>query len=128
MTEPENTVTVEAADFHRNGVGGYGFDVAIVNDPETGRMLVIDFNIGGEDTEYGYTAVLNLDMAAEGNIYMHPEEGRPGTGNNAWRGDRLGDLYRPLIKKAITASRDAAWQASLDRVAKARELREARNA
>lgn len=103
MVEPK----VLATDYHRNGVGGAGFRVSIVQDPENGRMVVIDFSYayGTEDGEemeqpYGYTAVLNLDEAAKGNIYMHPEDGVPKSGGNAWRGDRLGDEYRPLIQRA----------------------------
>lgn len=100
----DNGITVEAVDYHRNGVGGMGYYVAIVTDTTEdggpGRMLVIDFT-GAQDAdyrEYGYTAVLNLDEAANGNVYMHPQDGKPDTGNNAWRGDRLGDRYRGAIK------------------------------
>lgn len=105
----EQTFTVEAADYHRNGIGGQGFYVAIVNDPDEdgdmGRMLVIDFT-GAQDEghqEYGYTAVLNLDKAFDGNIYMFPSKDKPGTGDNAWRGDRLGDKYRAAIKAEVEA-------------------------
>lgn len=105
--------------YHRNGVGAVGFRVSIVQDPEHGRMLVIDFchEYGTPEweemeREYGYTAVLNLDEAAKGNIYMFPEPGKPDTGWNAWRGDRLGDQYRPLIQKVA----DEQYQALLARI------------
>lgn len=98
MAQAEQDFTVEAADYHRNGIAGAGFFVGIVNDEETGRMLVINF-----PDEYGTTAVLNLDEAQKGNIYMHPEEGKPGTGNNAWRGDRLGHKYNKAIAAAVEA-------------------------
>lgn len=88
---------VEQVDYHRNGIGGNGFAVAIVDDPDVGRALVIDFNTDGDD--YGYTAVLNLDEAHKGNIYMFPDEEH--AGNNAWRGDVVGDRLRPLIREAL---------------------------
>ena len=93
---------VEQVDYHRNGIGGAGFAVAIVDDPEVGRALVIDFNVDDNDEEhgdYGYTAVLNLDEAHKGNIYMFPDEEH--AGNNAWRGDVVGDRLRPLIREAL---------------------------
>lgn len=93
---------VLATDYHRNGVGGEGFRVSIVQDDEYGRMLVVDFSYAhgtDEGAKYGYTAVLNLDEAARGNIYMFPEIDIPNSGGNAWRGDRMGDQYRPLITK-----------------------------
>jgi len=111
------SITVEAVDYHRNGVGGEGFVVAIVNDPENGRMLVIDFN-HDEGADYGYTSVLNLDKAAEGNIYMYPQRGKPNTGDNAWRGDALGDRYRPAIKEA----KEEAWEETLARLREQREV------
>lgn len=97
----EQNFTVEAADYHRNGISGMGFHVAIINDEDKGRMLVIDF-----PDDNGYTAVLNLDKASKGNIYMYPEPGKPGTGGNAWRGDVLGDKYREAIKAEVQAGYD----------------------
>lgn len=97
---------VKEVDHHRNGVGGVSFYVAIVEDDENGRMLVIDF----DSDEYGHTAVLNLDKAAAGNIYMFEVEGRVGTGGNAWRGDRLGDEYREAIKSLYQAQYDALFR------------------
>jgi hypothetical protein len=91
------------ADWHRNGVAGAGFSVAIVDDPTEGRMLVIDFS-AEEDADYGYTAVLNLDKAASGNIYMFGTNEH--AGGNAWRGDVLGDIYRPLVRAALDAKRE----------------------
>lgn len=107
-------IKVLESDYHRNGVGGEGFYVSIVDDPAFGRMLVIDFSYEHRPRKpkqaykewkaeeeynppYGFTAVLNLDEAATGNIYMFGNEGH--LGGNAWRGDRLGDTYRPLIKE-----------------------------
>ena len=115
---------VVETDFHRNGICGEGFRVSIVEDGEHGRMLVVDFNpdfergkVENYDQTYGYTAVLNLDKAAEGNIYMFPDNRRPGTGNNAWRGDVLGDVYRPLIRAMADAkyeAQSARWKSELE--------------
>lgn len=100
-----NEINVQHVDFHRNGVGGEGFMVAIVDHPEHGRMLVVDFGYDATtwtDDNWGHVAVLNLDQAADGNIYMHPKNGQPG--NNAWRGDRVGaDEIRPLMKAKYDA-------------------------
>lgn len=98
-------IKIEAVDFHRNGVGGEGFMVAIAEHPEYGRMLVVDFGYDAEtwnDDNWGHVAVLNLDQATAGNIYMHPANGQPG--GNAWRGDVVGaGEIRPLMKAKYDA-------------------------
>jgi hypothetical protein len=73
-------------------------------------MLVIDFDTdeSNRDENRGYTAVLDLDMAASGNIHMRPRLTEalrvvPGTGDNTWRGDVLGDAYRADIRAAVEA-------------------------
>ena len=100
---------VEHVDWHRNGISGQGFYVAIVDDPEGGRMLVIDFGSDDEecDEHRNCVAVLNIDKAAEGNIYMHPQAGVDNSGGNAWRGDRIGAEYIPSIR----AKQDEKWDA-----------------
>lgn len=93
MTDSTTTApAVIAADYHRNGVGGVGFFVGLVDDPDGGRMLIITF--GGDDDEM-YTAALNVDQAAAGNIFMFPTDGVGG--GNAWRGDRYAATYRQAI-------------------------------
>lgn len=96
MNGPE----VEAVDYHRNGIAGQGFTVGIINDPIEGRMLVIDF--GSSDPEANQhsacVAVLNLDMAAAGNIFMHARPEIENSGGNAWRGDVMGAEYTPLMR------------------------------
>ena len=78
-----------AADYHRNGIAGEGFYVGIIRDDDLSRKLVITF----PDEDGGiYTAVLDLDEAHRGNIYMHPDPDTPETGHNAWRGDHYHDL------------------------------------
>lgn len=102
MTAPK----VIEQDFHRNGVGGAGFHVAIIEHPEHGRMLVVDFGLETEshlDHDWPYVAVLNLDQAAAGNIYMHPTNGQPG--GNAWRGDSLSGEFRPVMRDRQNAER-----------------------
>ena len=86
-----------AADYHRNGISGTGFYVGLVEEKGR-RMLVITFN--GEPE---CTAVLDVDQAAAGNIYMHPAEGQPG--GNAWRGDHYADLA-PELAQVVTARFD----------------------
>jgi hypothetical protein len=91
-------------DHHRNGIDGASFTVAIIDDPIDGRMLVIDFSYrteAGQLRDAGHIAVLNLDQATAGNIYMHPHDPHPG--GNAYRGDYLAMRYRPLIEAAMEA-------------------------
>lgn len=98
-------IKVEHVAFHRNGIGGESFMVAIAEHPEYGRMLVVDFGLDAEtwtDDNWGTIAVLNLDQAAEGNIYMFPKNGQPG--GNAWRGDIVGaGEIRPLMRARFDA-------------------------
>ena len=93
-------IEIEHVAYHRNGVGGEGFMVAIAQHPEYGRMLVVDFGYDAKtwtDDNWGHVAVLNLDRAADGNIYMFPKNGQPG--GNAWRGDVVGaGEIRPLMR------------------------------
>lgn len=99
--------SIEVTDvaYHRNGVGGEGFMVAIAQHPEYGRMLVVDFGYDAKthsDDNWGHVAVLNLDQAADGNIYMHPNNDQPG--GNAWREDVVGaGEIRPLLKAKYDA-------------------------
>ena len=102
------------AAYHRNGVGGAGFYVAIVRtdglDDHSGeQFLCIDFTGDRNDSDSagydpGMFAVLNLGMLCNGNIGMSPIRNPDtgvvieGTGGNAWRGaDRWGhDLHVPI--------------------------------
>lgn len=116
--EQDTQFTVEAVDHHRNGITGYPFTVAIVHNAD-GRLLVIDFG-GTPDkgekknpTADSCIAVLNLDEAAKGNIFMHPqvnEDGTevPDTGYNAFRGDNLADVFRPALAAQLNAQGDRA--------------------
>ena len=68
-------------DFHRNGVAGKPFKVALVDDANEGDVkLVIMFE--GE----GYTAVLSVDK-------LHEDEDIS-LGSNSWRGDEYETALR----------------------------------
>jgi hypothetical protein len=70
-----------AFDYHRNGICGTGFYVALFQDDDGGRKVCTWF--GSTDAESGRDdcacAVLDVDMAAAGNVEMDK--------GNAWRGD-----------------------------------------
>lgn len=94
---------VLAADHHRNGVGGDSFYVGIVRTEVDGRMrrmLIVDFGAIGQCP----IAVLDLDEADRGNIYMYPPEGESG-GGNAWRGDHFTQQAR-LVRELVQARWD----------------------
>lgn len=95
---------------HRNGVTGQPFTVAII-ESEGARFLAIDFFNEGERKFNGCFAVLDLDMAADGNIYMSPQvdpnlDEIPGTGGNAWRGDQMSGQWRPRMQRAVEEQSD----------------------
>ncbi len=83
----DRVVTIE---HHRNGISGVPFSAVLFKMRE-GRgernMLGIVF-----DTEDCAVAVLDVDMAAAGNIRF---------GENSWRGDDFADELRPLVKAAL---------------------------
>lgn len=94
---------IDAVDHHRNGVGGLGFYVALITEPDNSHKVVITV-----PDEPGATFVLDVDALAAGNIYMHPQVGADGngvtgTGSNAWRGDH----YREALHDKIVAAHDA---------------------
>jgi hypothetical protein len=71
-------------DFHRNGVAGMPFQVAIVDDMTEGdTKLVIMFE------QSGYTAVLSLDKLIQSEDIRF--------GSNSWRGDQYEHQLRPLL-------------------------------
>lgn len=106
---------VIAADYHRNGIAGAGFFVGIVQDASADtaerRMLIIQF-----EEDPALTAVIDLDEAAQGNIYMFPrvfrdESGQlqrdAQTGNNAWRGADGGfDAAVAAVREHVDKDRD----------------------
>ena len=94
-------------DYHRNGVGGQGFFVALYDDKEFGRMLITRF-ANNRDEKTGLRSkespmgghlitVINLDRANSGiQMFKH---------SNAWRGDN----YVNQMDEAITA-----WDRAMD--------------
>lgn len=78
--------TVEAHDYHRNGVGGNGFHVAIFKASDGVRYLAIRT----KDTDGVNCFVLDLDKAHAGNIEF---------GSNSWRGDNFACEAADLIRE-----------------------------
>lgn len=80
MSELKNLQIIDA-DYHRNGVGGQPFKVALVDDPNDGdTKLVIMF-----EDQY-YTAVLSLDKLINDEDISF--------GSNSFRGDKYDDALR----------------------------------
>ena len=112
--------TILVADYHRNGIGGAGFYVAIVETTEPGepvqRYLCVDFSGDPSDPDNydpGRFAVLRVDQVAAGNVGMHPithpESGQviEGTGGAAYRGaDSWGNALRGEIRAWVRRSAD----------------------
>lgn len=106
------TPYIESIDNHRNGVSGVPFYVAIIIDEVSGvssRFLVqIESEVFHGEKQIidgGFTSVIELDKAAEGNIYMHSHLGEGG--GNAWRADRLIPQWLPDLRKALEESEEA---------------------
>lgn len=85
------------ADSHRNGVGGDPFKVAIVQEGDS-KKLVIMFE------ERYTTAVFDLDLLKEEVIEM---------GENSWRGDQYDDLLREELTTFVHEQSEARFQATL---------------
>lgn len=78
-----NLLQIVDSDFHRNGIAGIGFHVALVDDPNDGdTKLVIMFP--GE----GHTAVLSVNKLMEEDISF---------GSNSFRGDMYDAALRPEL-------------------------------
>jgi hypothetical protein len=83
-------ITITALDYHRNGVSGEGFYVALFNwrdldDKADRSMVAILFD------EPGQCAVLDTAETAAGNVTFAQ--------GNSWRGDR----FEPELRAAIKA-------------------------
>jgi len=70
-------------DWHRNGVGGEPFTVALIKDDDGSKKLVIMFG-----TE-GHTAVLDTALLADDVIEF---------GENSWRGDQYESRLRGVLQ------------------------------
>jgi hypothetical protein len=83
MSLDPNKLQIVDADYHRNGVGGLPFKVAVVDDAnESDMKLVIMFEAEG------HTAVLSLNKLMEEDITF---------GSNSYRGD----LYEQALRSEL---------------------------
>lgn len=88
-----NRLQILDLDFHRNGVAGKPFKVALVDDANEGDVkLVIMFE------EEGYTAVLSVDK-------LHEDEDIS-FGTNSWRGDEYEAALRSEMWEEGSPSTD----------------------
>lgn len=113
------THRIITADFHRNGVWGAPFYVAIVETAdEEGSHRYLCVDLSGDPENPGFDparfAVLRLDQIAAGNIAMHPlvdpvtEQIIEGTGGAAYHGaDEWGDLLRWPIREWVHRQQEA---------------------
>jgi hypothetical protein len=88
-------ITLEKCDYHRNGIGGNGFHVALFTYKDDGRarkMLAVLFD------DPNSVAVFDRELLAQGIIGMFEGSG------NAFRGaDYFGPHLRPLIESEMNA-------------------------
>ncbi len=78
---------VISAASHRNGVGGNSFDVAIVDDGDSKKVVILFKEIGN-------CAVLDIEMLAAENVEFSV---------NSWRGDDYEKAFRKMIEARIEA-------------------------
>lgn len=87
--------TVRELEYHRNGICGLGFHVAIVDEIEDGKqreMLVIRFSKDA-DEDTGQVVCAAFDLAQLDKRVI-------GFGSNSWRGDHYADTMDAAIEKA----------------------------
>lgn len=126
--------TVVQASYHRNGVGGAGFIVALIDTLHDGendsrRFLLTWFpeydEATGErkSTHTETVAVVAVDEVAKGNVAMYPVhdpvtgEVVPGTGGNAWRGADNWAVVLPVISRWLEDERAALEASAVQRQA-----------
>ena len=94
-------LTLTAADYHRNGIAGEPFRVALFRDETEKRdMVAILTDENGDDygqKRNGRCYVLDVAMLAEGSIRF---------GENSWRGDAYEPHLRPMIEDALQRQYD----------------------
>jgi hypothetical protein len=88
----KDKITNIRVDYHRNGIGGIGFHVALFDNKTSEgterRMVGVVF------PEAGACAVFDVDELSKGNIqFAH---------GNSWRGDHFEPQLREAIEKADT--------------------------
>jgi hypothetical protein len=83
MSFDPNLVSIFSADYHRNGVAGVPFKVALVDDANDGDMkLVVMFEAEG------HTAVLSVNKIMQDDVQF---------GSNSYRGDLYEEALRPEL-------------------------------
>lgn len=90
----ESKKSLVKMDYHRNGISGLGFHVAIVDETEgdeTRRMLVVRFNKRA-DEETGNVVCAAFDLAKLDQRIIE-------FGLNSWRGDHYSDFMDAEIGK-----------------------------
>lgn len=94
-----NKLTLKSIDYHRNGISGIGFYVAIateVEDGETRKMVIIRFTEIDADCGGVVCAALDINLLAQGNIQF---------GQNSWRGDHYHEWMDQQIAALDIAAR-----------------------
>jgi hypothetical protein len=81
-------ICIRAIAWHRNGVGGAPFYVAVFDEDKGAHPEDQGRKVGIVFEEDAHCAVLDIAKLAAGDIAF---------GNNAWRGDE----YEPLLRTAI---------------------------
>lgn len=83
MSFNPDLVQIIAADYHRNGVSGLPFKVALVDDANDGDIkVVVMFEASG------HTAVLSVSKLMDDDVEF---------GSNSYRGDLFDDILRPEL-------------------------------
>src|SRR5690242_19349612 len=95
-------IKVRAIDYHRNGVGGAPFYVAIFDEDKNADLSDQGRKVGIVFEEPWHTAVLDIAKLAQGDIRLS---------SNSWRGD----AYEPHLRKAIRRYQKAAEKAVFNR-------------
>lgn len=92
---------VTEVNYHRNGIGGEGFYVCRLHDPEHGEMIAIAFSSSVEDETEARAAGSWINPC----IAVFSEEKLPDVRffHNSWRGDH----YWPSVYDAIVRSGSA---------------------
>jgi hypothetical protein len=81
-------IKIRAIDYHRNGVGGAPFHVAIFDEDKGAHADDQGRKVGIVFEQPDHCAVLDIAKLANGDIAF---------GSNSWRGDE----YEPHLRKAI---------------------------
>ena len=90
--------TVKALDWHRNGVGGQGFYVALIRDEDGTEKVAIRFpGPRGGDIRCAVLDVAKLADTSKADIE------RIGFTMNSWRGDVFDETMAPAIEARLRA-------------------------